>query len=232
MQLSKLEKTINYSFKDHKLIKEALTHRSYINENPKWGFSHNERLEFLGDAALELATTEELYNRYPNKSEGQLTPLRASLVNYQSLAKIARNIGLENHILLSRGEAKDKGRAREAILANATEAVIGAIYLDGEYEAVKEFINKFVFTLLDEILKTNSYQDAKSLLQEKAQADNKVTPTYKVLEENGPEHNKYFKVGVYIDGKQVAVGEGYSKQEGEIEAAKKALKELHIEWNS
>jgi len=226
MQNAKLEKIIKHSFKNKGLLKEALTHRSYLNENPKWKFAHNERLEFLGDAVLELVVTEELFNRYPNKPEGQLTPLRAALVNYQSLAKIAHEIDLENHILLSRGEAKDVGRAREAILADAVEAVIGAIYLDGDYAMAKKFINSFVLALLDEVLKNNAYQDAKSLLQEKIQAKEKLTPTYQVIKEEGPEHKKQFKVGVYFGDRLITTGEGYSKQEAETEAAKKALKKI------
>lgn len=226
MKIKELEKTIKYNFKNDDFIKEALTHRSFKNENLKWQFPHNERLEFLGDAVLELTTTEELFNRYPDKPEGELTPLRAALVNYQSLAKVAREIDLEKYILLSRGEAKDLGRAREAILANAVEAIIGAIYLDGGYEPAKKFVNNFVLSLLDKVLKSNAYQDAKGLLQEKIQAKEKLTPTYQVIKEEGPEHNKQFKVGVYFGDKLIATGEGYSKQEAETEAAKKALKLL------
>ena len=146
MDLSKLEKTINYSFKNKDLLREALTHRSYLNENPSWPLPHNERLEFLGDAVLELTTTEELFNRYPEYAEGQLTSLRAALVNYQMLARVGMAMGLDSFILLSKGEAKDTGRAREVIVANAIEALFGAVYLDGGYEKAKQVVNQFLQT--------------------------------------------------------------------------------------
>jgi len=218
-----LEEKIGYKFRDKNLLKEALTHRSYLNENPAWGLPHNERLEFLGDAALELAVTEELFNRYPEKEEGFLTSVRAALVNYLMLAEIARRINLEDFILLSRGEAKDTGRARDVILANAMEAVIGAIYLDGGYQFARQFINKFVLAHLEEVIQKGLYKDPKSLLQEKAQADFKITPTYKVLAEEGPDHKKVFTVGVYFGEQLMATGTGPSKQDAEIEAAKAAL---------
>ncbi len=223
MQFSKLEEKIKYNFKNNNLLKEALTHRSYINENRSWKFSHNERLEFLGDAVLELIVTEELFHRFPEKSEGKLTPLRAALVNYQMLARVALSFNLEKFVLLSRGEAKDNGRGKEVVLANATEALIGAIYLDSGYDAAKKFINNFVVVFLGEILREGLQSDAKSLLQEKMQASEKITPVYKVLEQSGPEHQKVFKVGVYSGKKMIASGEGRSKQEAELDAAKKAL---------
>src|SRR3989344_1917272 len=171
MDLSELEKSINYRFKDKGLLKEALTHRSYLNENPSWGFSNNERLEFLGDAVLELASTEELFHRFPKENEGQLTSYRSALVNYQMLSEIARFLELGKFILLSRGEAKDTGRARDVILANAFEALIGAIYLDSDYLSAKKFVNEKVVTArLEEVLKKGLYKDAKRLLQEKAQS--------------------------------------------------------------
>ena len=223
MKQANLENKIEYKFKNKTLLKEALTHRSYLNENPGAETDHNERMEFLGDAALELAVTEELYNRFPKEDEGKLTAIRAALVNFQSLAKIGKEIGVDNEVLLSRGEAKDTGRAREVITANAFEAVIGAIYLDGGYEETRKFVNKFVMVELDYILKNGSYRDAKSLLQEKVQEKLKTTPTYRVLSEIGPEHKKIFKVGVYFNQKLIAAGEGYSKQEAELAAAKAAL---------
>ncbi|OGY62299.1 MAG: ribonuclease III [Candidatus Harrisonbacteria bacterium RIFCSPHIGHO2_01_FULL_44_13] len=226
VDLSKLEKTIEYGFKDKDLLKEALTHRSYLNENPSWGLPHNERLEFLGDAVLELAVTEELFNRFPDAPEGSLTSFRAALVNYQMLANIARNLNLEKFILLSRGEAKDTGRARDVILANAIEALIGAVYLDAGYEPIKKFVSQFIMIRLDEVLKFGLYKDAKSLLQEKVQADLKLTPNYKVLSEKGPDHAKIFTVGVYFGEKFIVSGEGASKQDAEVEAAKKALETL------
>jgi len=221
--LSNLESTIEYQFKNKALLQEALTHRSYLNENPSWRLPHNERLEFLGDAVLELAVTEELFNRYPNDDEGKLTALRAALVNYQNLAQVGRNLDLEKSILLSRGEAKDTGKAREVILANAVEALIGAIYLDSDYQTVKKIVNKSVLIDLERVIRQGAYRDAKSLLQEKSQSDKKVTPTYKTVEESGPEHHKLFKVGVYLGDELIAIGEGHSKQEAELEAAKRAL---------
>lgn len=223
MNFSLLEQKIGYSFKDKSFLKEALTHRSYLNENPKWGSSHNERLEFLGDAVLELAATEELFNRYPDEAEGKLTSLRAALVNYQMLAFVAREIELEEFVLLSRGEAKDIGRAREVILANAMESLIGAIYLDGGYADAKTFVIRFVMNNLDQVIRNGLDKDAKSELQELAQGKMKVTPIYRVLDERGPEHEKTFRVGVYIADRLAAEGEGLSKQEAELEAARQAL---------
>ncbi len=226
MDLSKLEKSLNYKFKNKNLLKEALTHRSYLNENPKWGLPHNERLEFLGDAVLELAVTEELYNRFPDYPEGQLTALRAALVNYQMMADVARDLNLEKQILLSRGEAKDTGKARDVILANAMEAVIGAVYLDSDYKKAKKMVIEIIMIYLDEIIKKGLYKDAKSLLQEKIQATNKITPTYKVLSETGPDHAKVFTVGVYLGEQLLATGTGASKQEAETDAARKGLPQL------
>lgn len=226
MNLSKLEELIGYSFKNKDLLKEALTHRSYLNEEPGWKLPHNERLEFLGDAVLELAVTEELFNRYPDYTEGQLTPIRSALVNYQMLAQVARSIDLETFVLLSRGEAKDTGRAREVILANAFEALIGAIYLDGGYASAKKFIVRSVLEYLEEVMAKGLYRDAKSLLQEKIQEQMKVTPTYKVLSETGPDHNKIFTVGVYFGDQLAAQGSGPSKQDAEVEAARAALEQL------
>ena len=223
MDILKLEEIIDHTFKNKSLLKEALTHRSYLNENPSWGVPHNERLEFLGDAALELSVTEELFNRYPEDDEGKLTALRAALVNYQMMAQVAREVELEKFILLSRGEAKDMGRAREVILANAIEALIGALYLDGGHLVTKQFVIKFVMIHLEEVIRKGLYKDAKSLLQEQAQGKLKITPIYKVLGERGPEHEKIFQVGVYFDGKLIAEGEGLSKQDAELEAARRAV---------
>jgi ribonuclease-3 len=223
MNLEKLENLISYTFQNKDLLKEALTHRSYLNENPKWPLSHNERLEFLGDAVLELAVTEALFERFPKEPEGKLTTLRAALVNYQMLAKISKQFNLEKFLLMSRGEAKDIGRAREVILANAMEAVIGAIYLDAGYEQAGHFVLKFIFSNVGEVIKKGLYKDSKSLLQERAQAELKLTPSYKLLSEKGPDHRKIFSVGVYFGNEEIAKGEGASKQDAEIDAAQKAL---------
>lgn len=223
--LSKLEQKLGIQFKNKDLLKEALTHRSYLNENPSWDLPHNERLEFLGDAVLELAVTEGLFNQYPQYPEGQLTSLRAALVNYQAVATVARDLNLENFILLSRGETKDVGRAREVILANAMEALIGAIYLDNGYQEAKRVIERFIINPnLDKIIEAGLYKDPKSHLQEVVQEKLKLTPTYQILEEWGPDHKKIFRMGVYFGEKLITEGEGYSKQEAEIEAAKNALK--------
>jgi ribonuclease III len=231
MDLEKLSKNINYKFKKENLLKEALTHRSYLNENPEWKSSHNERQEFLGDAVLELIVTEILFSQYPNYDEGQLTSFRASLVNYQMMAEVAREIDLEKYLLLSKGESKDTGRARDVILANALEALIGAIYLDAGYKKAEEFVVKFIMPKLKEIISKGLYKDAKSLLQEKTQAKLKIIPLYKVLSEEGPDHKKMFNIGVYLADKLIATGQGLSKQDAEVEAAKKALEEMRKQQN-
>ncbi len=223
MELSKLEKNLDHKFSKQDLLREALTHRSYLNENPRWDVPHNERLEFLGDAVLELIVTENLFSKFPHEDEGKLTTLRAALVNYQMLARLSAQIDLEKNILMSKGEAKDRGRAREVILANAMEALIGSLYLDGGYEAAKSFIEKFILPEIREVLEKGSYKDPKSLLQEKAQATKKVTPSYKLIMEKGPDHKKIFVVGVYVGEEELARGEGMSKQDAEVEAARKAL---------
>ena len=226
MNLSKLETFLGVKFKNKNLLKEAITHRSYLNENSKLSPVHNERLEYLGDAVLELCVTEALYKKYPDYQEGPLTSIRAALVNYQMLGKIAREIELEEHILLSRGEAKDVGKAREVILANAFEALVGALYLDQGYNVVSDFIKKFLLTHLEEIMTAGLYRDAKSLLQEIIQEKNKITPTYRVLKESGPDHFKKFLVGVFVGKELLAEGDGTSKQEAESHAAELALAEL------
>lgn len=222
MNVSNLEKKIGVIFKSKSLLKEALTHRSYLNENPSWG-QHNERLEFLGDSVLELVTSDFLYKKYPGQNEGDLTVLRAALINYQMLARAAREIDLESYIFLSKGEAKDIGKGREAILADAFEALLAAIYLDRGYEIAEDFIQKFLLPHLEEIEKKQLYRDPKSLLQEIIQEQSRVTPTYQVLEESGPDHQKIFRVGVYVGEKLIAEGKGLSKQEAEINAASQAL---------
>jgi ribonuclease III len=224
MELEKFQKYIGVKFKNEDYLKESLTHRSYLNENTRWAFPHNERLEFLGDAVLELIVTEELYHKFPRYPEGHLTVLRAALVNYQLLARVANEIHLNEFILMSRGESRDMGKAREVILANAIEAVIGAVYLDQGYDKCRAFIIRCVWPHLDQILKTKSYKDPKSELQEIVQEKVKLTPTYKVMEEEGPAHQRIFTVGVYFGSKLIAEGKGASKQEAETDAAKNALK--------
>jgi len=223
MDISCLEKKIDITFNNKDLLYEALTHRSYLNENPSWQYSQNERLEYLGDAVLELIVSEFLFAQYPDYPEGQLTAIRAALVNYQFLAKIAKQIYLDDFIFLSKGEAQDTEKAKEVILANAFEALLGAIYLDQGYQAASEFVKKYVLINTEEIIKKGLYKDPKSLLQEIIQDKLRITPTYHVLSESGPDHQKVFKIGVYFNDDLIAEGEGSSKQEAEVRAAEKAL---------
>lgn len=220
---SVIEKSIGVKFKSKKLLKQAHTHRSYLNENPDSKMEHNERLEFLGDAVLELVVTEYLYENY-NAPEGELTNWRASLVNAQMLAKKAHVIGLNDCLLLSRGETKDIGKAREIILANAFEALVGAIYLDQGIKPAEKFLKKVLLVDLPYIISHKLYMDPKSKLQEETQGLLNITPLYKVLEEWGPDHEKKFKVGAYLEDFLLAQGEGSSKQEAQVDAAEKALK--------
>lgn len=204
-------------------MEAAFTHRSYLNENREAGKEHNERLEFLGDAVLELVVTAYLYAKYPEKPEGELTSFRAALVNTVSISDAATKLGMNEFLLLSRGESKDIGRARSIILANAFEAVIGAIYLDSGYEAAEKFIAEQLFYKTDEVVEKRLWQDAKSKFQEVAQEKVGVTPRYEVVHQSGPDHEKRFVTGVYLGGLQIAKGEGHSKQEAEQDAAQKAL---------
>ena len=221
--ISHLEQQLSLQFNNSDLLVQALTHRSYLNENPGFRTGHNERLEFLGDAVLELAVTEELYRRFPEKPEGDLTSFRAALVNSRMLADIATQINLNDHILLSRGEAKDTGRARQYILANTVEALIGAIYLDQGYERADQFIRQHVILHLEEVLNKKLYKDPKSLFQEEAQERVGITPSYEVLQEWGPDHDKHFVVGVFLGKEVVAEGEGPSKQTAQEDAARNGL---------
>jgi ribonuclease III len=220
---SLFEKKLGLDFKNKDLLTQAFVHRSYLNENPDFNLDQNERLEFLGDAVLELIITEHLYSEYPQKAEGELTNWRASLVNAKMLTQIAEELGFNDFLLLSRGEMKELGKARQYILANTFEALIGAMYLDGGYEPSKIFIHKYVISRLGDIIANRLYKDAKSEFQELAQEKNGITPSYKVMKEWGPDHKKKFTVGVFLHEEMVAEGEGYSKQEAEEEAAKAAL---------
>lgn len=222
-EFSQLEKQLKLKFKNQDLLKQAFVHRSYINENANFNLPHNERLEFLGDAVLELVVTEYLYNNYPNP-EGELTNWRASLVNGQMLAELAKELSLEDYLFLSKGESKDAdGKARNYILANCFEALIGAIYLDLKYKAAEKFIHEYLLPKLPHILSNELYLDPKSKFQEIAQEKIGITPSYKVLSETGPDHNKVFEVGVYIEKKMIAKAKGSSKQEAQVNAAEAAL---------
>ena len=223
MDFNQFENKIGHHFNNQPLLEQAFTHRSYINENRASGREHNERLEFLGDAVLELVVTEFLFAKYPDRAEGDLTSYRAALVNTVSISDAATKLGMNEFLLLSRGEAKDTGRARAIILANAFEAVIGAIYLDQGYESAKKFIAEQLFHKTDEVVEKGLWQDAKSRFQEIAQEKNAVTPSYDVISQTGPDHDKRFVVGVYLGTDKIATGEGRSKQEAEQVAAQKAL---------
>lgn len=221
--LDSFTKQIGVTFDDERLLREAFTHRSYLNENREPGLSHNERLEFLGDAVLELVVTRALFDKYPDSTEGDLTAYRSALVNAQTLSEIAGEINMNKYMLLSRGEAKDTGRARQFLLANAFEALVGAMYLDQGYDAAAQFIERTVLPRTEKMVAGQLWRDAKSLFQEKAQDEVGITPSYQTMSESGPDHDKKFIIGVYLGKELVAKGEGKSKQEGEQEAARKGL---------
>ncbi len=223
MDFEVLEEKLKIQFKNKDLLRQAFTHRSYLNENPNSKLEHNERLEFLGDAVMELIVTEHLYKEFPEKAEGDLTNWRAALVNAKMLTSVAENLGFNDFLLLSRGEAKETGKARAYILANTFEAVLGAFYLDSGYKACDEFIEKYLLVNLAGIIKDGSYKDSKSKFQEEAQERNSITPSYNVIKESGPDHDRKFTVGVYLGKELVAEGEGSSKQEAEEVAARVAL---------
>lgn len=218
-----LEKSLGIKFKDKDLLKQAFTHRSYLNENPGLKLEHNERLEFLGDAVMELIVTEYLYKQFPEKKEGDLTNWRAALVNAKMLTSVADDLGFNNFLLLSKGESRETGKARAYILANTFEAFLGALYLDLGYKPCEEFIKKNLLSNLPGIIKDGSYKDAKSKFQEEAQERVSITPNYKVIKESGPDHEKNFVVGAYLGEELVAEGHGSSKQEAEEAAAELAL---------
>lgn len=219
-----LEKIIGVTFRNEDILQQALVHRSYLNEHPRFSLDHNERLEFLGDAVLELVVTEHLYATYPNP-EGELTNWRAALVNANKLSEVAKRIHLDEYLYLSKGESKDsQGKARLYILANAMEALIGAIYLDQGWDVAKQFIHRCLIPDLPYILENRLYMDPKSRFQEVAQEKVGITPQYRVLSEAGPDHNKWFVIGVYLGEELVAQGEGASKQEAQMSAAENGLK--------
>lgn len=222
--INEFEKKANLNFSNKELLTQAFVHRSYINENKQSGLSHNERLEFLGDAVLELIITDYLYKQYPDKAEGELTAYRSALVNADTCAGIAINLGMGDYLLLSKGESKDVGRARQYILANALEALIGAIYMDQGLDSAKNFIERNFTPKIEDIISAKSFIDSKSLFQEKAQEFDGITPSYKTIKEAGPDHEKTFTVGVYVGKDLVATGDGVSKQEAEQVAAREALK--------
>ncbi len=221
--IEKVEKLLGRTFNEKRHLLTAITHRSYLNENRGAEQDHNERTEFLGDAVLELVVTDFLFHKYPDKPEGELTAVRAALVNTVSLAESATKLGVNDYLLMSKGEAKDTGRARQYILANVFEALIGALYIDQGYEAAKEFIAQHLFPKTDVIVEKRLWQDSKSRFQELAQEHENTTPTYQTLGQVGPDHDRTFTVGVFLGKEQVAQGEGRAKQEAEQKAAENAL---------
>ena len=222
--LGLLETAIDMVFKDQQLLRQALVHRSYLNEHPSFSLGHNERLEFLGDAVLELIVTDYLYRHYPNP-EGDLTNWRSSLVNSDMLADLAEQLNLEQYLYLSRGEARDRStKARRVILANAFEASVGALYLDQGIPGARKFITRVVIAQLEGILHSGKNRDPKSKFQEQAQEHHSLTPRYEVISESGPDHSKHFTVGVYLGAKLIAKGSGSSKQEAQVAAAQSGLK--------
>jgi ribonuclease-3 len=223
MTLEELQMNNNIQFKDRALLEQAFIHRSYINENPRTGLVHNERLEFLGDAVLELVVTEYLFSNYPHHNEGDLTAYRSALVNAVTLGEVASSLGFNDLIKLSKGEAKDVHRARSSILADAYEAFVGALYLDQGYQNARDFIASTVLHKTSDIIKRGLHRDAKSYIQEKSQEVFSITPSYRVLQEEGPDHDKLFTIGIYFGDELIANGQGKSKQEAETSAARKAL---------
>ncbi len=221
--LTKLEKVLGVEFANRNHLLSAVTHRSYLNEHREATQEHNERLEFLGDAVLELIVTDYLYHKYPEKPEGELTAVRAALVNTVSLSDSAQKLGLGDFMLMSKGEAKDTGRARQYILANAFEAVIGAVYLDQGYAAAEKFIGEQLFLKTDRIVEKKLWQDAKSRFQELSQEKVSITPSYEMLSQVGPDHDRVFTVGVFLREEKIAEGTGRSKQEAEQDAAERAI---------
>ena len=223
VNLEKLEALLGCEFDDKIHLLTAVTHRSYLNENREAKQDHNERMEFLGDAVLELVITDFLFHKYPKKPEGELTAVRAALVNTVSLADASTKLGVNDYLLMSKGEAKDTGRARQYILANVFEALIGALYMDKGYEAAKTFIAAHLFPKTEQIVEKRLWQDPKSRFQELAQEHVSITPSYETLAQVGPDHDRVFTVGVFLKGEKVAEGNGRAKQEAEQDAAEKAI---------
>lgn len=221
---SGLEKKLGIKFKNPDLLKEAFTHRSFLNEKGRKDVRHNERLEFLGDAVLEIIVTEFLFHKFVDKPEGELTSLRAALVNAGMLLSVAKKLGLGKYLMLSKGEEKEFGKGKQFILANSVEALMGAIYLDQGYDVADNFVKTFICSNIQNVLDEKLWQDAKSLFQEKAQEITNFTPTYEVLKESGPDHKKHFTIGVYLNDELIAKGDGFSKQDAQRKAAEEALK--------
>lgn len=223
---SALEQKLQIYFKTPEVCRLAFIHKSFINEVSSNEVESNERLEFLGDAVLELVVTNFLFVKYPEMSEGELTPIRSALVRGTNLATVAQKLNLGQHLYLSKGEEASGGRQKEYILANLVEALIGAIYIDLGYEKAERFIYDHILNNVDEIITQKAHLDTKTYLQEKSQELESITPEYKLESEEGPDHNKEFTMGVYLNDKLIATGTGSSKQKAEQDAAKNAIEEL------
>jgi len=221
--IEELEKSLSLKFKNKNSIKTAFIHRSYLNEHPEETLPHNERLEFLGDSVLGMLVSEYLYKKFPDHPEGDLTNFRSSLVNARILSQISSSLNLGTFLYLSKGEESTGGRTRQYILANTLEAFIGALFLDSGLEITNKFVLKYILPPLSEIIEKKLYKDFKSLLQERSQEEQGLTPIYKILKETGPDHEKTFLTGVYLGKKKISEGRGSSKQLAEQEAARIAL---------
>lgn len=224
--LTELQEVIGFPFDDDSLLREALVHRSYLNENPSFPSADNQRLEFLGDALLDFVAGDYLYRRYPKMREGELTSLRAALVKEETLARFAQALGLGRYLYLGRGEEESGGRERPSLLADAFEALVGALYLDGGLKAAERFILPFLEPETEQIVAQGELRDYKSLFQEEAQRRFQSTPLYRTIDERGPDHNKVFTVEVLIEEKLCGRGEGTTKQAAEQEAARQALEKI------
>ncbi len=229
MEITAIEQALNLSFSNKSLLQRALTHRSYLNENIDYPFEDNERLEFLGDAILDFVTGEYLYHRFPEMPEGRLTNLRSALVRTERLAEFAVKLDLGQFLFLSRGEDDNGGRVREAVLCDTFEALIGALYLDSGLDVARHFIHRIIEPALQEILANNAERDPKSLLQEMAQSHCQITPTYRTVKEEGPDHSKEFTVEAVVGEKVYGRGRGFSKQIAAQSAAEEALQNLQEE---
>ena len=227
--LEKLETTLGYSFKDMKILEESIIHKSYAHENAAQKLRHNERLEFLGDAVLDLVVSDLLMEKFPESHEGELSRIRASIVNEDQLAKLAMSLELGKSIYLGKGEERTKGRIKASILANTYEAIVAAIYLDGGYRAAYTVVQEHFRPVLDQAAKSDINRDYKTKLQEETQARHKLVPQYKVTQEKGPDHDKVFQIQVSLKGKPLAFGSGKSKKEAEQDAARNALKIIREE---
>ena len=228
-EFSLLEEKIGVKFTNKDLLTQAFVHRSYLNENPDFSLFHNERLEFLGDAVLELIVTDYLYASFPDKPEGELTSWRAALVNSKMLSLVAKEIDLNDFLLLSRGEKRETGKARDYILANTFEALVGSMYLDRGIAETRRFVKRWLLPKISMIQEEHLFQDAKSRFQEVAQEKVNITPVYKLLKESGPDHVKHFVIGAFLGSELAGQGEGFSKQEAEERAAKEALEKFEKE---